>query len=459
MTEPHPFPHSREAEEALIGSVLVDPETIRVLDILPDDFYLLPHRSIWQAFRRLEQRSIAIDFVTVVDQLRSSGELENAGGESYLVRLINACATSLHAEHYAEIVKDKAYRRSMLKTASDIAKAAYDNDNDPQAAVNQSFTELITNERVGRGAVLVEEYAALCFDEIDARANDPREVYGIPTGFDDFDRITGGLQKKELIVLSGEPGVGKTLFLAQLAAQAASGKDANGIKKYPGIPGAIYELEMGGVQLVRRMVAAHTGIGTRNMRSGRIREDEWSKLIHAIEEIAAMPLYISDSTAWTTATLRGDLIRLKAKGVDWFIVDYSVLLQDKVGRDNNEIERTDFITKALRQTAKDLDMAAIMVHTMNKKDMNSGFQDKRARTIPSLSSLRSSGQVPYHADIVMFMTKHIPMNDGEMEDENLRTLLFAKWREADSDRYFNLVKKPGLPAFGNAIRVKYDDLR
>lgn len=451
MTEPTPFPHSREAEEALIGSILIDPAAIRILDILPDDFYVLSNRLIWEAFKKLEKRGIGIDHITVIEQLDTSGNLADAGGAANLARLVNMTYTSQHAEHYAEVVKDKAYRRAMLKAASDIAKAAYSGDDDPQAAVNQSFTELITNERVGRGAVSVEEYVSLCYDEIEARANDPREVYGIPTGFAEFDRIVGGLQKKELIVLSGEPGVGKTMFLMQLAAQAASGRDANGIQKYPGTPGSVYELEMGGVQLVRRMIAGTTGISTRAMRNGKLKDDEWPKLTNAMEQVAALPLYVSDSTAWTTATLRGDLIRLKSKGVEWFVVDYSILLKDKIGRDNNEIDRTDFITQSLRQTAKDLDMAGIMVHTMNKRDMNSNFQDKQARTVPNLASLRSSAQVAYHADMVLFMNLHIP-NEGEQVNENIRTITFAKWREADSDRYFNLIKRPGLPAFADCVR-------
>ena len=436
-------PHSREAEEALIGSVLISPDVIRLLDVQVDDFYVARHRSIWQAFMVLERRGITLDFVTICDTLDDDKALENVGGSAYLAQLVNNTPTSMNAAAYAEIVMDKARRRRTLKAASQLAKAAYDESGDMEAATNQVLNELVSNGRIGQGAVPVSEFASQLYDEIEERAKDPREVYGIPTGFADFDRITAGLQRGELLIISGEPGLGKTLFTVQMGAQMASGLDCNRKRGRDGVPGVIYELEMGGSQLVRRIVSGMTGIRTKAMRSGKLQSQEWEKLTGALNEISDLPLYVSDATAWTTAGIRGDLMRLQAQhGIEWFLVDYLLLLKDRVGRDNNEIERTDFISRSLRQTAKDLHLAGIAVHSMTKAGM-----DRDGSKAPGLDKLRGSGQLSYHADVVIFMNKHIPDTMSDRQRDNMRTMTFAKYREDDTDRYFHLVKRDGLPAF------------
>lgn len=431
MPDIQELPNSREAEEALIASVLIRPDLYVTLDVLPQDFFQVKHQRIWQALGELE----TIDYVTVVERLKAKNQLDGIGGSAYITNLMTSRASSMHADEYAETVRDYARRRGLIRLAGDMAKAAYETGHPIHERTADFITGIVDASRQNNGARHVSDVVSALYDEIEERSRNPQDVWGLPTKFPTFDKLTGGLQKSELMILSGEPGVGKSILGMQIGMQVAETA-----------PGVIYSMEMGAMQLVRRMLSGEAKVSTRSIKTGRLKDTDWSKITNGTDNLAVMNLYISDSSGWTTTGLRADMARLKAlHGIEWFVLDYLYLLNDGAGKD--EIERTAIASKGLKQICMDLNLAGIAIHSMNKQHMGS-------EGIPGNQSLRGSGQVIYDADIITYLTKFKPMTPKEdwiQEDErdNMRTFWFGKGRELeDSKKYFHMVKQPGYPVFG-----------
>lgn len=430
VNEPAPlFDH--EAEDALMGCILIDPDCLENLsaNLSPLSFHWHGHRAILEAVQAMLGAGQAVDFVTLVAELNRRGTLETAGGAAGLTRLITSVPNSMHASSYAATVIDKADRRRLADLAHTINNAAYNPGSNLDTLRADAMAELAAAQRLDGGAEPISQSLSVLFDEIKAAAANPQSVFGIPTGFADFDKTTAGLQATEMLLLAGEPGTGKSLLAAQMAANMARA----------GRPGVIYELEMGHKQLSRRIISAMSGVTTKAMRSGLVADHEWPMIVNAMGEASAWPLYVSDFTGWTTTSLRADLARLKKQaGIEWFVVDYFGLLQDAGGDDENEREKR--MSGGLKRACKDLDLAAVVVHSMNKVGM--------AAPVKRLQHLSGSNRLSFDADVVCFLTNHIP-TDGTPENKNLRTLTFAKYREDDSNRLLHLVKRPGLPAFAD----------
>jgi len=435
MTYAKELPHSNEAEESLIAAVLLRPDLYITLDIEPMDFYQVKHKQIWQVFGELE----AIDYVTVTERLKAKNQLDKIGGAQYLTGLLGSSMSSYNAEEYATTVRDYSRRRRLIILAGDIVGSAYDTGISIEEKTPEFITKIVDASKVNSGAVPIGEVMSRLYDEVEERSRNPRDVWGIPTGFSSFDRVTGGMQKGESMILSGEPGVGKSIMGMQLGLQLANKA-----------PGAIYSMEMGAMQLARRMVSGIAKVNTRNIKTGRLQDNDWTKITNAFEYIEKKRVFISDSSGWTTTSLRADLARLQAlHKIEWFVVDYLYLLNDGTGKD--EIERTALASKGLKQICNELQLAGIIIHSMNKSQMG---QDGR----PGNQSLRGSGQVIYDADMITYLTKFKPMElKDEMipqpEQENMRTLWFGKGRELEDHRkYIHFVKQTGYPIFGEVAQ-------
>lgn len=430
MTDTAPL-YDQESEEALIGCILSYPDCLDEIsgNLTPAAFHNHGLRVVLDAVLGLRSADRAVDFVTVVNELERRGTLEQAGGAANLTRLIAFVPNVLHAGSYAEVVIDKADRRRLLEMADKLAKAAFNPRAELDTIRADIMAELAQAARLDGGAEPVSVSLSILYDEIKRAAANPSETFGIPTGFADFDKITAGLQATEMLILAGEPGTGKSLLAAQMASNMARA----------GRPGVIYELEMGHVQLTRRTIAALSGVTTKAMKSGKVADHEWPALIDAFNQANAWPLYISDFTGWTTTALRADLARLKKQAsIEWFVVDYFGLLQDQGGDDENEREKR--MSGAIKRACKDLDLSAIVVHSMNKTGM--------AAPVKRLQHLSGSNRLAFDADVICFLTNHIP-TAAEPENKNIRTLTFAKYREDDTNRLLHLVKRPGLPSFGD----------
>jgi len=417
---------AREAEEAVIGSVLINPVTFTTLGLEPEHFFIQRHGMIWQAFNRLYSAGSAVDYITLSDELERAGQLKEIGGMAFLTKLINSTPSSLHVEDYAKTVKEFAHRRTWKRVAERIAKLAFDKDSDLEVEAASVVDELLNAVQAEGAAEHISKYASQVLDEADERMRNPSEIWGIPTGFTDFDNITGGLQTSETLYISGEPGMGKSIMAAQMGFQMAEA----------GYPGAIYSLEMPGAQVLRRRASADSKISTRMIKTGMMDERQYADFLKVVQKYEQLPIYLSDSVHWTTASIRADLARLKIQyGVKWFVLDYAYLLRDGQGLSEND--RTGIISSYLKAITRSLDVAGIVIHSLNKSGMGGG--------IPGGENIRGSGQQFYDTDLLMFLVKS--------EIPNTVTCVFGKGRELENPKQaFELRKLPGFPALANAAK-------
>lgn len=407
---PQPI-YSREAEEALVGAVLINQSIFKKIDLQPEDFYMIDRQEAWRAFQQITMEGGTIDVLTVGEKLGRD-----------VLEYVTQVPNSLHAEHYAEIIREKARRRHLLILASDMAKSAYNQEGNLEDEIPEYMTRLVNSARITNGATHISGALAELYDEIKERSLDPRDVWGIPTGFSQFDLMTGGFHPGEMTLLSGAPGLGKSILCVQMAM---------GMGKHS--PGAIYEMEMGRTQTVRRSVSKESRIEVRPLRSGRIDDNDWNLLTKTIAEMETTPVYISDYTGWTTASLRADLARLKSQhNIQWFALDYMPLLRDTYGR--SDYEREAYISKGLKNICKDLNIAGLIIHSMTKSGITSDN--------PSIADMRGSAQVGYDTDIAIYIL--------EDEDKSGVRLHFTKFREDVPNRYIKLLWDNSFPAFKNA---------
>jgi len=412
---------SADAEKAVIGAVLIDPRIITKLDIQPEDFYLIRNQYIYDAMQSIKSANQDIDIVSVSDLLAKRGKLEEIGGAAYLMATVAQTPSSYHAETYAQTVIDCSRRRRIVKTAGELATAAYNLEEPVDTAITKAMTD-ITMSVSGVGAKHIREFVSELYDQVEKACENPQDIYGIKTGMNDWDYITNGQQPGEVTILSGKPGLGKSLLGFQLCAGMA--KTA---------PGAIYGMEMSGIAMVRRYTSGVTNIPTKIMRSGKMTPDNWSSFTQAVEAISQLPVWISDTSELTTTGMRADLARLKESyGIKWFMVDYLDLFSDLPGRDANE--RGTHISKQIHSISRELNLSCLAIQSMNKGGMTDG--DK------GMDSLSGTGKYAYDADNMVFMSA---------KEENIIRLTWKKNREGDL-MSMDLLKRHGFPAFGEIVK-------
>jgi len=413
-------PEARDSERALLGAILINPNTMDEVALEPEAFYDIGHQSIYRAMRAIGGRDL--DPVVLSEYLERKGQLDRVGGTTYLIRLASECPNSYNHEVYERIIHDTSIRRHVIRTCEKLAGEALKEGSDVTDAISQAVTALVQSAKPKGGAVSIKQFMAELYEEIAERADDPKFIHGLETGLKDFDKITHGLQKGEEFVLAGQPGTGKSL----LAFQLGCGMAANGHA------GAVYALEMSGKAMVRRRLSAITKIPTYNLQSGVDMTSNWDKLNKGVGEIEPLPIYISDATDWSTLQLRADLSRLKSQmQVEWFVIDYLDLLHDD-GRSRDAIEKSAYLSRQIHAICKDLDLAGIVIVSLNK----AGYGGT-----PRMSNLSGSARVSYDADAIAILSE-------DEHNENIVNLIWDKMREADGNRALKLVKIPGFPAFG-----------
>jgi len=425
--------HNVEAEEAVLGAALINPQVLIDIDLRFDDFYLHKHQMIWQAMQSLSQRKISPDMLTLTDELSKLGKLKEVGGAAYLAGLHNATPSSLRAEEYAGIVRDKAQRRRIVQISQTLVTAVHKGSGELAGEIANAVDQLTRDTRPKAAAQQFSVFLTQLFDDVTDRYNNPRDMWGIPTGFADYDKATGGGQPGEVLYIAGEPGIGKSILAMQMGVNMACKQ----------VPGVIYSLEMREMQVSRRIVSAWAEIETRKLKSGRMEAEEWSKFSNAVDALATIPLWLSPEPNLTTTSLRSDIARLKARyDIKWFVVDYMFLMADGDGKmDDNT--RTALLSRRIKAIANEFQLFGITVNSVTKEGMDTlgGTPGKRM--------LRGSGQVIHDADIVAFLVNHIPdKSKYERANENVRTFVFAKGREMENPtQYFHLTKMQHYPAF------------
>jgi replicative DNA helicase len=410
-------PFSQEAEQAVIGAVLVNPDIFLTLAAFlhHDDFYFTRHNMIWGAMRRISDRNERIDYVTVLDELRALRQIEDIGGTAYLLQLTNNTPSAYHAESYARLVERAALRRRLLAAAEEIKALA----SDETMATDQVITEAeqrlfrVTERGVQRGIVPMHQAISAYFERIEYLYNHPNEPLGLPTGFRDLDKMLGGLQRSDLLIFAGRPGMGKSSFLLSMALNSASMFSARVL---------IFTLEMGSEQIVQRLVSMETGINTQKMRTGQFTQQEWSKFVHATGRLSNLSVFIDDTPALTPVQMRTKCRRVAHEhGLDLVILDYVQLMNGGGTYENNRVQEISYISRSIKELARELNVPVFTAAQLSRAVEQR--QDKR----PQLSDLRESGSLEQDADIVAFLYRDSVYNENS-ESPNKADIIVAKHR-------------------------------
>lgn len=440
---PQIVPQSREAEEAVIGAVLINPEAYYdVAQFLQaSDFYIHRHQWIWEAFSNLHERRVPLDFLTVSEELAQAGQLAEIGGPAYLTALINNVPTSLHAEAYGRLVEETAIRRRMLAAANDIAKLAYQEDNSVDSVMDEAEKAIfgVSERRMTRDLQSIRQVLSDYYDRVDQLASRGEDIYGVPTGFIDLDRLLGGLQPSDLLIIAGRPGMGKTAFMLTAARNAAVTH-----KKHI----AIFSLEMSNEQLVQRLVAQETGIDSQRLRTGKLEENEWPLFTHAIEVLSDTQIFLDDTPALTPLQLRTKCRRLHLEfQLDLVIVDYMQLMTGGM-RIENRVQEVSHISRNMKVLARELNVPVLAAAQLSRA------VEQRADKEPQLSDLRESGSLEQDADVVMFI--HRPeMYEKDTLKQNIAQIKVAKHRNGPVGTV-EMVFRSNLAKFENAATRRVD---
>ena len=414
-------------EEALIGSVLITPDAY--VDAAPlvnaEDFYLHRNRWIWEAFIELFKSDSYFDVLTVKEALETSGHLEDIGGLDYLISLTNRVPSSQHAESYARNISALAVRRRLLTAANDIAKLAYRKDTGVDNVISDAEKAIfgVSQERYKRDLVPIADAADEYLERLLLNASIPGGVTGLETGLKAVDKALDGLQRSDLIIVAGRPGMGKTGFMIGIAKHVGLALKRNV---------AFFTLEMSAEQLIQRMIAQETNIDSQKLRSAKLSDGEAQEVVHALGVLSESRIFVDDTPAITPLQMRTKCRRMQMEiGLDLVIVDYLQLMSGDT-RTENRVQEVSYISRYLKVLARDLN-----VPVMAAAQLSRAVEQRQDRT-PVLSDLRESGSLEQDADIVMFINRPEQMKE-ESPLHNLAKLIVAKHRNGPTNSGIDLV--------------------
>src|SRR5919199_3642646 len=385
-------PHNTDAEESVLGAVLIDRDAIgKVAPFLkPDDFYRERNGSIYAAMLDLYDRREPIDYMTLSDELSRRGQLEAVGGVLYLGRLLEIVPTSLHIEEYAHIVERTAIMRRLISAGGKIAALGYADAYDVDTTLEKAEQLLlgVAARRATRDFESLADVLREYLEQLERFQEGDRTRYGIPTGFIDLDRLTGGLQRSDLAIVAARPSMGKTSFALNICANASLKFRATS---------ALFSLEMSNGQLAARLLSTESGIDSSRLRGGRLTDVESRKLAQALGILSEAPIYVDDTPGLSIMELRSKARRLHAEvGVDLIVVDYLQLIVGSRVRDNR-VQEISEISRALKSLARELHVPVLALSQLSRA------VESRTPHIPMLSDLRESGSIEQDADVVMFI--------------------------------------------------------
>ena len=439
------FNHSQtiaKRKKPLLGAVLIDPESYyEIYQIIePEDFYIIRNRWVWEAYNRLIQKRSPLDLLTIREELEQHNQLEEVGGPAYLMSLINQTPSSLHAGAYAQIVRETAIRRRMLASANQMAKLAYDQQQSIETVIEEAEKSVfgISEQRLRHDVKPIKSVLSEVLERIDLLAGQDEEILGVPTGLIDIDRLLGGMQKSDLIIVAGRPGMGKTGFLLSAAKNAAMIH-----KKHV----AFFSLEMSNEQLVHRLIAQETGIETQRLRSGKLLDEEWPLFMQSIGVLENTMIFLDDTPAITPLSLRTKCRRLDMEfHLDLIIVDYLQLMSGDV-RNENRVQEVSYISRNLKVLARELKVPVLAAAQLSRA------VEQRTDKKPVLSDLRESGSLEQDADVVMFIHRPNAM-ERDHPRQSIAELIVAKHRNGPTHSGIELVFRENLARFDNAASSK-----
>ena len=413
------LPFSLEAEQSLLGSILIDPMCMDEIAplISAEDFYVPEHTEIFRAMQSMYLKSKNIDVVTLIEELVKSGTYDESGGREYLRLVAEAVPTAANAKDYADIVRDKAVLRQLIEAGDDITEAAYAGDDSAENLVEFAESKIfrIAEGRENKNFVHIRDALIQVYDRLTKLSQDPEALRGTPTGYTALDNVIVGMQEADLVLIGARPGMGKTSFAMNMATEAA-------IRTKKTV--CVFSLEMSAEQLANRMLSSEAQIDSYKMRSGTLSAEDWNAIAYASSRLSETEILIDDTPGVTVTAMKSKLRRVKNLGL--VVVDYLQLMQGDRHNDNRVQEVGD-ISRGLKLLAKELAVPVICCAQLSRGPENR--PDKR----PMLSDLRDSGAIEQDADIVMFLYRDEYYKD-ETTDQSVAEVIVAKNRHGSLDK-------------------------
>jgi len=414
-------PHNQEAEEAVLGGILIDKEAVvAVAELLRSKhFYNDSNGLIYDAILSLYEERKPIDLLTLTEKLKKKKAFKKVGGTSYLTELVNSVPTAAHIEEYGRMIRDSHTKRLLISTASKITELGFSENIDVKEILDRVEQDVfsISQAHLKKGFTMVKEALAESFDRLDALSKRAGSLRGISTGFSSLDNVLAGMQESNLLILAARPGIGKTALCLNIARYASV------VEK---IPVGFFSLEMSQEELVDRLLVNQADIDAWKLKTGRLSDDDFVKLSEAMGELAEASLYIDDTPALTVLEMRTKARRLQVEvGLKLLIVDY-LQLADAGRKYDSRVQEVSMISQALKNLARELKIPILAVSQLSRA------VEARGTKVPQLADLRESGAIEQDADVVMFLYRPEIEEEDELEpvkkDTELIKLLIAKHR-------------------------------
>ena len=432
------LPSNVEAERSILGAILLDNTVCnQAIEFLKrDDFFLDSHRRIFDKMVALSERLSSIDMVTLSDELRRAAEFEQIGGATYIASLIDGVPRTDNIEHYARIVKKKSMLRKLITASNQIIARAFDEEDDADIIIDQAEQAIfqIAEDKVRQGFQYIGTVAQKRLEQIEQMADRPEMITGVPTGFVDFDHLTSGLQRQDLIIIAARPSMGKTALALNMAQYAARNGSVVGI----------FSLEMSAEQLASRLLCSEARVDAHRLRTGFLNREEWARLGDALRRLCETKVYIDDTPGAGVLEMRAKARRLKAEhGLDLLVVDYLQLMSGR-GRIESRQQEVSQISRDLKTLAKELDIPVLALSQLSRAP------ETRSEHKPQLSDLRESGAIEQDADVVCFIFREEVYNETD-ENRGRAELLIAKQRNGPTGTV-DLRFTPSSMRFDNLYR-------
>jgi replicative DNA helicase len=403
-------PHSQEAEESVLGAMLLDKDAVIAVAefLLPEDFYDERLKAVYEACLDLYEGRTPIDVLTVTDRLKKRKALKNIGSSSFLADLANKVPTAAHVEHYGRIVKDTSTKRALMSAAGRLVESSMDEGITASELMDSAESQIfsLSQKNSSKSFTAVKTALAESFDRLDELHKQGEGMRGVPTGFPDLDDALAGMQKSNLLILAARPGVGKTSLATNIAQYVAVN-----LKR----PVGFFSLEMSKEELVDRLLVGQADIDAWKLKTGKLDESDFTKLSNAMGELAEAPLYIDDTPALSVLEMRTKARRLQVEnGLDFLVVDYLQLARSR--NLENRVQEVSEISQGLKNLARELKIPVMVLSQLSRAIETRGGKK------PQLADLRESGSIEQDADVVMFLWR-----EDEESNENI-TLDISKHR-------------------------------
>lgn len=417
-------PHSVEAEQSVLGGLLLEASALdKISDLMTDeDFYRQEHRLIFRQIVRLSELAKPVDVITVAEALEIAGELDKVGGLPYLGSLAQNVPSAANIRRYGEIVRERSIMRKLAEVGSDIASSAYNpTGRDAAQLLDEAESKVFEIAEAGskgkQGFIAMPPLLSQVVERIEtlyARDN-PSDITGIATGFTDLDRMTSGLQPGDLVIVAGRPSMGKTALAINIAENVAMDSK---------LPVAIFSMEMGASQLAMRMLGSVGKLNQHDLRTGRLQDDDWGRLTHALGKLNDAPIHIDESAALSALDLRARSRRLHRQnnGLGLIVVDYLQLMSSNVGRaSENRATEISEMSRSLKALAKELHVPVMALSQLNRS------LEQRPNKRPVMSDLRESGAIEQDADLILFIYRDEVYN-SDSSDKGKAEIIIGKQR-------------------------------